>query len=160
MGKIKNINQIVSSGTFLVVQWLRLHASNAGVLGSVPGQGTRSHMLQLRLSTKKFLFFLKSYQRCNKPGLGLASSRNQKYLKLWSLRGKNQDVLVQLCSVAQSCPSLCNPMDCSTGPSIAVHSSKFVLLILCVSVGLVHIICKRCEGRDYHCLILGTHINS
>ena len=31
-----------------MVQWLRLHAPNAGGLGSIPGQGTRSHMLQLR----------------------------------------------------------------------------------------------------------------
>ena len=35
-------------GTSLVLQWLRLHAPNAGGLGSTPGQGTRSHMLQLR----------------------------------------------------------------------------------------------------------------
>ena len=120
-----------------MVQWLRLHASNAGGLGSISGPGTRSHMLQLRLSTVKeiIFFFLKSCQRCNKPGLGLASSGNQKYLELWSLRGKNQDVLVQLCSVAESCPAVCNPMDCSAGPSIAVHSNKFVLLILCVSMG-------------------------
>ena len=34
-------------GTSLVVQWLRLHTPNAGGLGSIPGQGTRSHMLQL-----------------------------------------------------------------------------------------------------------------
>ena len=31
-------------GTSLVVQWLRLRAPNAGDLGSIPGQGTRSHM--------------------------------------------------------------------------------------------------------------------
>lgn len=31
-------------GTSLVVQWLRLPAPNAGVLGSLPGQGTRSHV--------------------------------------------------------------------------------------------------------------------
>ena len=36
-------------GTSLVVQWLRLHAPNAGSLGSIPGQGTRSHMPQLRV---------------------------------------------------------------------------------------------------------------
>ena len=30
----------------LVVQWLRLHPPKAGGLGSIPGQGTRSHMLQ------------------------------------------------------------------------------------------------------------------
>ena len=33
--------------SFMVVQWLRLHAPNAGVSGRIPGQGTRSHMLQL-----------------------------------------------------------------------------------------------------------------
>ena len=31
-----------------MVQWLGLHASNAGGLGSISGQGTRSRMLQLR----------------------------------------------------------------------------------------------------------------
>ena len=29
-----------------MVQWLSVHAPNAGGLGSVPGQGTRSHTLQ------------------------------------------------------------------------------------------------------------------
>ena len=37
--------------TSLVVQWLGLHAPNAGDLDSSPGQGTRSCMLQLRLDT-------------------------------------------------------------------------------------------------------------
>ena len=36
-------------GASLAVQWLRLHAPNAGGWGSIPGQGTRSHMLQLRV---------------------------------------------------------------------------------------------------------------
>ena len=36
-------------GTSLVVQWLRLRAPNAGDLGSIPGQGTRSHVPQLRV---------------------------------------------------------------------------------------------------------------
>ena len=31
-----------------MVQWLRRHAPNAGDLGSIPGQGTRSRMLQPR----------------------------------------------------------------------------------------------------------------
>ena len=34
--------------TSLVVQWLRHHAPNAGGPGSIPGQGTRSRMPQLR----------------------------------------------------------------------------------------------------------------
>ena len=32
------------TGTSLVVQWIRLRTPNAGGLGSIPGQGTRSHM--------------------------------------------------------------------------------------------------------------------
>ena len=35
--------------TSLVVQWLTLHAPNAGCPGSIPGQGTRSCMPQWRL---------------------------------------------------------------------------------------------------------------
>ena len=35
-------------GTSLVVQQLRLHAPNAGSPGSIPGQGTRSRIPQLR----------------------------------------------------------------------------------------------------------------
>ena len=31
-----------------MIQWLRLHAPNAGGLGSIPGEGTRSHRKQLR----------------------------------------------------------------------------------------------------------------
>ncbi|TEA25280.1 hypothetical protein DBR06_SOUSAS1010184, partial [Sousa chinensis] len=33
----------------MVVQWLRLCAPNAGGPGLISGQGTRSHMLQLRV---------------------------------------------------------------------------------------------------------------
>ena len=41
------------AGTSLVVQWLRPCAPNAGGPGSIPGQGTRSHVLQLRPGTIK-----------------------------------------------------------------------------------------------------------
>ena len=44
-----NYIQYPVTGTSLVVQWLRLHAPNAGGLGSIPGGGTRSHMPQLRV---------------------------------------------------------------------------------------------------------------
>ena len=36
-------------GAFLAAQWLRLGARNAGGLGSIPGQGTKSHTPQLRV---------------------------------------------------------------------------------------------------------------
>ena len=37
------------SGASLLIQWLRLHAPNTGAPGSIPDQGTGSHMLQLRV---------------------------------------------------------------------------------------------------------------
>ena len=36
-------------GISLLVQWLRLPVPHPGGLGSIPGQGTRSLMLQLRV---------------------------------------------------------------------------------------------------------------
>ena len=36
-------------GTSLVFQWLRLHAANAEGPGSIPGQGTRFHIPQLKI---------------------------------------------------------------------------------------------------------------
>ena len=39
--------------TSLVVQWLRLSTLNARGLGLIPGQGTRSHMVQLRPGVAK-----------------------------------------------------------------------------------------------------------
>ena len=50
LGIFANITLLKSGqGTSLLVQWLRLHARNAGALGSILGQGTRSHMLQVRV---------------------------------------------------------------------------------------------------------------
>ena len=46
--KQRNVNENVYSGTSLVVQWLRLHIPNAGDPDSIPGQGIRAHMPQLR----------------------------------------------------------------------------------------------------------------
>ena len=40
-------------GTSLVVQWLRLHAPSARGLSSIPCQGSRSHMLQLKKQTNR-----------------------------------------------------------------------------------------------------------
>ena len=37
--------------TSLVGQWLKLHIPNAAGPGSIPGQGTRSHMPQLNTCT-------------------------------------------------------------------------------------------------------------
>ena len=49
-------------GTSLVVQWLRLRAPNAGGRGSIPGQGTRSHM---RATTKSSHAMTEDPKCCN-----------------------------------------------------------------------------------------------
>ena len=41
------------SGNSLVVQWLKLCAQDIGGLGLIPGQGTSSHVPQLRLYAAK-----------------------------------------------------------------------------------------------------------
>ena len=38
--------------TSLVVQWLRLHTPSAGHLSCIPGQGIRSHVLQLKIRSR------------------------------------------------------------------------------------------------------------
>ena len=48
---IKKIFLKELNGTSLVVQWQRLCTLNVAGLGSIPGWGTRPHMLQLRLIT-------------------------------------------------------------------------------------------------------------
>ena len=49
-----------------MVQWIRLHAPNAGDVGSTPGKGTGSRMLQLRPSAAKSInqsIFLKTKKK-------------------------------------------------------------------------------------------------
>ena len=45
---VNNLVKTKIAGTSLVVQWLRLCTPNAGSPGSIPGQGTGSHVPQLR----------------------------------------------------------------------------------------------------------------
>ena len=44
-----SFHKTATPGTSLVVQWLRIHSPNAGGPGPIPGQGTRTQMLQLRV---------------------------------------------------------------------------------------------------------------
>ena len=67
-----------------MVQWLRVHAPNAGGLGSVPGQGSRARMLQLR------------------PGAAKKKKQNHKSLRTIKVRDQNLEIkhtfYVLLCS--------------------------------------------------------------
>ena len=58
MGEMVNLMRLLtpikSIGTSLVVQWFRLHASNAGDMGLIPGPGTKSpHATQPKYKIKK-----------------------------------------------------------------------------------------------------------
>ena len=86
-------------GTYLVAQQLRLHASNAGGTGSIPGQRTKipyalwCAALPPTATKKKVLM---------------------SFSERWSR------LAVQFSSVAQSCPTLCDLINCST-PGLPVH---------------------------------------
>ena len=54
--QVTHTQRLMNNGTLeglMVVQWLRLCAPKAEVIGSILGGGTRSHMPQLRLGTDK-----------------------------------------------------------------------------------------------------------
>ena len=50
-------------GTFLVVQWVRVCAPNAGGPGSIPGLGTRSHLPQRRSCTPQLRVCMPQLQK-------------------------------------------------------------------------------------------------
>ena len=68
----------MSAGTCLVVQWLRLHASNVRGTDSIPGQGTKIPHAVKQNKYKKdhhrllIFFFLKSFQVLLLMGLKMA----------------------------------------------------------------------------------------
>ena len=50
-----------------VVQWLRLHAPNVESPGSIPGQGTRSHIVQLRVHMLQLKILSAATKICYMP---------------------------------------------------------------------------------------------
>ena len=107
--------------------------ANAGVTGSIPGPG-RSHMPQSGWAHTPQLLSL--YPRAWEPQLLSPTAETRALESLCSTVGKtmqcsekpmhrNQKVApqfssVQFSSVAQSCPTLCDPMNRST-PGLPVH---------------------------------------
>ena len=89
------LNQKVWAVTFPVVQWLRLHASNAGGPDSIPGQGTRSRTPQRRskipsAATKTWISQINKFFFKKKETLGwgpaICSRSLQVMVRLTSLR--------------------------------------------------------------------------
>ena len=135
-----------SWGTFLAVQWLRLHASRAGGLGSAPGRGTRSHMPQLGVHTPQ-LRTLQATRKTEYPACCVYDPvRPNKYIfqsialgagdcqtgnKIFSnsiirvIGILSLSLLLELCcvwSITQLCPTLCDPL---TAPRQAPLSMGF-----------------------------------
>ena len=54
------------------------------------------------------------------PGLGRSPGEEKGYSLQYSGLENSMDCIVQFSSVAQSCPTLCGPMNCST-PGLPVH---------------------------------------
>ena len=78
------------SGISLAVQWLRLHASNAGTVGSIPGQELRSHLLQ---EEKKKHLSDHTTGRCHFTGEETDSESLPKLLKVTPVMGIQVQVL-------------------------------------------------------------------
>ena len=55
----KIVLKIYYDGTSLLVQWLRLCVPKAGDVSSIPGCGTKSHMLRGQKKKIFFFFFFK-----------------------------------------------------------------------------------------------------
>ena len=93
-------NELITHiGTFLVAQWLRLCAPNAGVLSSIPSQETRFHMLQLK-------------DRYRMPQL-----RSGAVKQIINKSFKKYNIYIYAAKLLQSCPTLCDSTDGSPSDS-------------------------------------------
>ena len=89
--------------TFLVVQWLKLHAPNAEGPGLIPGQGTRSHISQLKIphtATKKKKI---PYAQLIKVPACLTKTEDPAC--------HTKTLMCLPARLLQLCPTLCNTMD-------------------------------------------------
>ena len=89
-----------------MVQWLRFRAPNIGGPGSISGQGTRSQMLQLRVHMPYLKILLAAMKILH------AAKTLCKYINIKIM-----------CLAAQSCSTLCNPMDGSPPGSSVLGDS-------------------------------------
>ena len=79
---------------------------------------TEQLSLTLKISLKIFAFLLKNYY-CGDKRINLKI--NVKIIVTSkAILGSENKLVIQFSSVAQSCPTLCDPMDCST-PGLPVH---------------------------------------
>ena len=80
-----------------MVLWLRFHAPNVESLGSIPGQGTRSHMPQIRVCVQQ----LKILYATTKTQCSQINNIN-KYLKIIYKLSKESYDVVPVFTIVQS----------------------------------------------------------
>ena len=104
-------------------------AGNAGDPTSIPGSGRsagKGISYPLQHSWASLVAQLVKESSCNMrdlgliPGLGRCPGEGNSYPLQYSGPENSMDCIVQFSSVAQSCPTLCDPMNCRT-PGFLVH---------------------------------------
>ena len=103
-------------GISLVVQWLKLQASNAEGTGSIPGQGTKIPHAKWHGQKIKIIIIKNTSEDLLYDTCCSKSSRALSYFSQRLISVSRQSVS----SVTQSCPASCDPMDCGM-PGFSVH---------------------------------------
>ena len=81
-----------------MAQWLRLCPPNAGGLGSNPGQGTRSHMLQLKTQCSHIYIYMHFMYMDSSSGSSyyLLYGGRVVVIPIWQMRSLNDWKIVRL----------------------------------------------------------------
>ena len=131
---LKLLLKISPQGTSLVGQWLRPHVPNAEGPGSIPGQGTRSHMLQVKImctATKTQSSQKKTKKKANINIKNRLVHNMKVGRRAWGPQGLRGTLRLSPTSrdpptssfrvvLSHSVKSLCDPMDCRP-PGSSVH---------------------------------------
>ena len=124
------------SGTFLEVQWLRFHASTVGNMSLIPSQGTKMAQASLHgqilvityvvvLSLSRIWLFATPWTGACQVPLSPRVSSNSCPFSCWCCLTISSSATPYpfciFCSVARSCLTPCDPMECSTPGFPVLH---------------------------------------
>ena len=112
--------------TSLVVEWLRLRLPMQGVWVQSLGQGTRYHMLQLRIHMSKLQID--------------HATTNTWHIYIYIYIYIYIHIHFMHAQSLQSCPALCDPMDCSP-PGSSVHGILQAIILEWVTMPFSRYIC-------------------
>ena len=102
--------------TSLLVQWLRLHAPYAGGTSSIPGQGTRSHQLQLRVHMPQIkILHAATKNWCNQMNFSFFFFKYYAFPSLQVSDGSGEGALPNECSSIRGFLGSTIGKECSTG---------------------------------------------